>query len=477
MLCNIKNNNAFKYLFCYFLLFNINSLITRPSVNTVIAIENDTNGPFAGPVSTAITPDGLKAYTVNEANNTISIIDTTENYVTGLVQDSESTLNYPQRIVIDSDGLYGYVSNYNSDTISVINVATDSIIGTINDPDSLISNPFALAIMPNHPFLLVGNYGNNSVSVIDLRNNTAIKNIDDPNSTIHGPYAISFGRRRLAAYVVNYENSTVSIINIEIINPGENIEIGIHLPAIQEFTSPVAIAVSANGKKAFITNYYGGRNNTGSISVLDLETNTITGFFADPDSIIVHPTAAEEAGESVEIVYETIIVEAPRLMYVANEGTQTSGNVAILDTSKEIVIGTIYDPNNTFDNPDDIAISPNGRRMLVNNYNNNSVSIVELLDLFPPSFVTGKSIANNFLTQKDLTNVITWQAPIAGITPIAYKIYSDSELTTLLTIIPARSSFKFIQNNIQPNSISHYWITSVDAQGNQSQPTFIEVTQ
>lgn len=471
-----RNKIPSKFIFYSFLLLNINLSITRPPVNTIINIENDNNGPFNKPVSTAFTADGLKAYTVNEGNNTISIINTTENIVTGLVHDPESTLNYPQKIVIDSHGLYGYVSNYHNNTISIIDITTDSIIGTINDPDLLISNPFALAIMPNYPFLLVGNYGNNTISVIDLRNHTAIKNVSDPNSTINGPYAINFGRRRLIAYVANHENSTISIINIEILTPEENIEIGIYTSPIEELKSPVDIIISPNGKKAFIVNYYGNLNNTGSISIIDLETNTITGSFADPNSIINHPSIAEEADESLEIGYDTIIVETPSLMYVGNTGNQENGSIAILDMFEEKVISTIHDPYHRCDDPTDIAISPNRRKMLVNNYKNNSVSIIELLDLFPPSSITSQSVSNQFLTQINLTNIISWKAPLFGMTPVAYKIYSDNELTKLLAIIPARKYLKYIDNNVQPKTTYHYWITSVNDQGDQSQPEFIEIT-
>lgn len=91
----------------------------------------------------------------------------------------------------------------------------------------------------------------------------------------------------------------------------------------------------------------------------------------------------------------------------------------------------------------------------------------------PPTHVRGQQVANRFASQKDLINVITWKSPAGGITPVAYKIYRNSNLTELAATIPANEKLKFKDHNRQKNHFYTYFLVSVDAAGNQSTPIAI----
>ena len=81
-------------------------LLVRDSHNSNYAnsekVSNDALGPFNGPVSVSVTPDGTTAFVVNSGNNTISIVDVATQTVTGLISDPLATLNQPFWLAIIS---------------------------------------------------------------------------------------------------------------------------------------------------------------------------------------------------------------------------------------------------------------------------------------------------------------------------------------------------------------------------------------
>ena len=93
--------------------------------------------------------------------------------------------------------------------------------------------------------------------------------------------------------------------------------------------------------------------------------------------------------------------------------------------------------------------------------------------VMPPSNAQGCKSQNIFLSQAELLNVITWDAPTSGTPPVSYKIYRDVDLTQLVAIVPTTGSLKYIDHNRQANVTYMYYLVSVDVQGNVS--TSVEV--
>jgi YVTN family beta-propeller protein len=69
-----------------------------------------------GPQRIAISPDGSRAYVTNQADNTVSVIDTDA----GVVVDTIAVGGAPFAITISPDGTRAYVSSVNSATVSVL---------------------------------------------------------------------------------------------------------------------------------------------------------------------------------------------------------------------------------------------------------------------------------------------------------------------------------------------------------------------
>ena len=70
------------------------------------------SGSFSGPQGVAISPDGTTAYVANMLGNTISIINTATNTVTGTISDdSDPYFVFPYSLVISPDGNTLYMEN------------------------------------------------------------------------------------------------------------------------------------------------------------------------------------------------------------------------------------------------------------------------------------------------------------------------------------------------------------------------------
>lgn len=116
-------------------------------------------------VSLAVTPDGLKAYSVSSQANQIVPVD----MLTFTVGEPIEVGVAPTAIAIHPAGSTAYVTNYGSASVSVIDVATDRVIETI----AVGGNPTDIVPSPNGDWLYVVNSGDETLSVIDIDGGSA----------------------------------------------------------------------------------------------------------------------------------------------------------------------------------------------------------------------------------------------------------------------------------------------------------------
>jgi len=83
------------------------------------------------------------AYITNAASNTVSVIDTATNTVSGLPIPVGIL---PRAVAVTPDGGKVYVANFNDNTVSVIATATNTVVSTI--PVGLIPIAFGIFIQP-----------------------------------------------------------------------------------------------------------------------------------------------------------------------------------------------------------------------------------------------------------------------------------------------------------------------------------------
>ncbi|HET9529122.1 MAG TPA: hypothetical protein VFQ92_02130, partial [Blastocatellia bacterium] len=95
------------------------------------------------PTGIAITPDGLRAYVVNQVSRTVSVIDLSTDAVIATIGVGDTAT----KVAITPDGSRAYVTNQSDNTVSVIATATNAVIDTI----AVGSSPVGIAISALSP--------------------------------------------------------------------------------------------------------------------------------------------------------------------------------------------------------------------------------------------------------------------------------------------------------------------------------------
>ena len=141
------------------------------------------------PYGVAVSPDGSRVYVTNQCasssctNGTVSVIDTASGLTTSIGVGTN-----PIGVVVSPDGSRVYVTNYGSNTVSVIDTATDQVTGS---PIPVGSGPVGVAVSPDGSRVFVANANSNTVSVIDTANNSLVTTIAVGSGTVgSGTYSL-----------------------------------------------------------------------------------------------------------------------------------------------------------------------------------------------------------------------------------------------------------------------------------------------
>ncbi len=298
---------------------------------TVAITVNATIDVGEQPRGVAVSPDGTRAYVVNEVDGTVSVIDTATNTVTTAITVGD----FPKSVAFHPDGTRAYVTNAADGTVSVINTATNTVTATINVGVS----PFGVAVSPNGTRAYVANLGNDTVSVINTATNTVIGTIAVGDQ----PQGIAVSPDSTRAYVSNNADDSVSVINTATNTVITTIAVGV---------LPEGVAVSPDGARVYVAN----ASDDDSVSVIDTATNTVIGTIAVgviPVGVAVSPDGARA--------------------YVTNFD---GGTLSVIDTATNTVTDTIAIAG--FDNPNGVAVSPDGSRVYVTNYSDGTVSVIDV---------------------------------------------------------------------------------------------------
>lgn len=233
---------------------------------------------FNQPYTITINPSGTKAYVSNSNSTTVAVISTETDQVIAVIDGFDG----PSGMAITPDGLFGYVNNYggpeglgsgNGTTVRLVNLTTNSIVG---DAITVDQAPAALAISPDGKYVYSVNYvdgnpGTGTMSVISTCTNTVIATVNG----FSGPFNIAITPNGKYAYVSNFGSnnfapfgSTVSIVNL----------CGFSIKTVNVGIQPSGVAISPDGHRAYVTNYntlYAGENFTdltagqGSVNIID----------------------------------------------------------------------------------------------------------------------------------------------------------------------------------------------------------------
>jgi YVTN family beta-propeller protein len=459
MICTIK-----KYCLLNFCAQVIFSYAYSVGPNTVVATIN----VGVNPNGIALTPDNRYAYVANNNNysitggDSVSVLNLSNNT---LIQTIALPANgEPYTVTMNAAGTKAYVTNSNSTTISIIDIATNTITGTIAGFDG----PSGMVIMPAGDRAYVNNYGGpngvgsgnaTTVRVVDLNTNTIIGN---PITVGLAPASIARSHDGAFVYTINYTDGNPGTGSMSVIRTSDNTVIH----TITGFSGPFALAITPNGKYAYVTNF--GSNNFDpigtTVSVVDLTSYSIIASIncdIQPSGIAITPD-----GKYVYVTnYNTLYAGSNYTNLTAGQGT-----VNIIDTATHKVVSPIIAVGQS---PAHCAISSNGQYAYVTHYTSNTVDVIALQTFY--IVAQGCTISNEFLTHRDLINKLTWNVSGTSL-PVSYSIYRDAGLTDLAGIVPANGPLEFLDHNREPYKTYTYYLIGTNAVGTTSLPVVITVT-
>ncbi|MEX2438051.1 MAG: hypothetical protein WD449_02240, partial [Candidatus Babeliales bacterium] len=282
----ITPDNRFAYV-----ANNNNNMIVGQNTVSVINLETNTvqatitDASFDQPYTITINKNGTKAYVTNSNGTTITIIDIANNTVLGTITGFDG----PSGMVITPNGDTAYVNNYgspagvgsgNATTVRVVDLNTDAIVGAAI---TVGLAPASLAITPDGAFVYVINYvdgnpGTGTISIIQTSNNTVVGSIPG----FSGPFAIAITPNGQFAYVTNFGSNNFSPVGttVSVVNISTNTIVSV----ITLGTQPAGLAITPDGLFAYVSNYntlYLGPGFTdltpgqGTVNIIDICTNEL----------------------------------------------------------------------------------------------------------------------------------------------------------------------------------------------------------
>ncbi len=367
-----RQNFRFKSVWCkavcLFLLFNVFFLLGGVFSQAWAA------GPFA--------------YILNESNNTVRVIDTSDNSVAGSVAVGK----HPIGVAVNPVGTRVYVSNYESNNVSVIDTANNSVVATV----AVGNNPIGVAVNPAGTRVYVTNCStSDSVSVIDTSNNSVVATISVGND----PHGVAVNPAGTRVYVSNTESNNISVIDTSNNSVVATVAVG---------TRPVGVAVNPAGTRVYVANE-GVYVTSTIVSVIDTSNNTVVSTVTvgnNPCGLAFNPSGTR--------------------LYAVNVN---SSSVSVIDPSNNSVVATVA----VGGLPHGVAVNPAGTRVYVVNWNG-SVSVI---DTSNNTVVTTIAAGG---TSYSLGQFIA-QASVSGVTRILPSCYAaGTNLTVTINATPASTT-------------------------------------
>jgi YVTN family beta-propeller protein len=277
---------------------------------------------------------GPRAYITNVLSNSVSVVST----ATNVVEETIRVGREPRGIAISPDAASAYVTNARDNTVSVIDLATNTVTG---EPIPVGRSPQGVAFSPHGKKAYVVNGLGNSLSVI----HTATREVEVVLPVGREPQAVALTPDGMRAYVSNFADNSVTVLNLETNSSETAIALG-------NGKGPNGIAVSPDSSSVYVVNF-----NDDSVAVIDTATNQVI------DTIAV-------SFLPVKVAFSPDGTRA----FVSNSLDYT---VSVIDTTTRTVINAVFvgvDPfNDVLNEPDGVAVTPNGDRVYVAIYGRNGL--------------------------------------------------------------------------------------------------------
>ncbi len=346
----------------------------------------------------AFSPNGSLAYIPDAYSASLYVVDTATKNLIATITIGNGNYGATVSTLITSNGRFGYFSNQSDDSVSVVDLATNVVIATIpvgNGPYFADSIP-PLVSNPDGTLVFVPNKQDDNLSVIEVASNRVIATI----TVGAAPSVAVVTPDGKSVYVSNVSApDTMSVIDIDSLTVVDSFSFGPNV---------IGLTFNSDGSRLYGT---GGS----LLQVIDPSSNTI---------INTVTVATVFNGYGIAITPDD-----KKIYYPATGDNRTY----VLDAETLLVTTTLDDASK----PNSVAIKP-------------ELSI---------SAITAKTVNNEFLTQTDIVNTLSW-GPVINYIVSDYKIYRDVGLTELIASVPASGPLTYKDHNRRPNTTYTYYIVA-----------------
>ncbi|MCX7784785.1 MAG: YncE family protein [candidate division WOR-3 bacterium] len=280
-------------------------------------------GNNSNPEGIAALPNNNYVYVANYGNDSISVIQTSNNSVIGKFYVGEN----PYGLCVHPNGQYLYVTT--KDDVTVIRTLDNLIVGQI----PISQSPRNISILPNGEYIYVTRIDADSVAVIQTATNSVITSIPVGDM----PWDVTPSANGEYVYVTNAGSNNISKIQVS-----TNTVIDV----IPFARSPRAIVTHPNCQYLYVTD---DRNSVSVISTLD---NTVIATIRVGDN----PTDVK-------------VLDNGEYVYVVNQSENTVSVIRTLNNKLVALIPVGISPSK-------IAVLSNGTSVYVTNSIDNTVSVI-----------------------------------------------------------------------------------------------------
>lgn len=276
---------------------------------------------YKTPVNLATSPDGAWLYVVCEQSGSVVVVETAGRRVV----DEIAVGHQPSDLGLSPDGKVLYVTNRLSNSLSVIDTDAREVVREI----AVRGEPHAVAASPNGDFVYVLSTAENAVSVLDARTMEEVRRL----AAGQGPWSAALGPGGESLYVTNVRP-----------NPGL-----FQASPISEITV-VDTHKNVVASRPFVA-----------------QANMLQGIALIPGSDVVAFT----------LMRTKSLVPITRLA----QGWTITNGLGLVWPDGRVAQVLLDEPNASFPDPMDLAVSPDGRRMLVTSGGSDRVAVVDVAKL------------------------------------------------------------------------------------------------